>query len=52
MGICRNQRRGKLADAVFQVAVERGCRLVRDIHHRPRFVGVRTNQQRDIVLLP
>src|ERR1035438_10702390 len=52
VGICRDQRRGKLADAVFQVAVERGGRLVGDIHHRTRLLGVRTDQQRDIVLLP
>ncbi len=52
VGICRNQRRGKLADAVFQILVERRGRLVRDIYHRPRLVGVRTDQQRDIVLLP
>src|ERR1700730_881529 len=39
-------------DPVFQVAGERGGRLVRNIHHRPRFLAVRTDQQRDIVLLP
>ena len=39
------------ADAAFQVVVERGGRLVGHIHHRPRLVGVRTHQQRDIVLL-
>jgi hypothetical protein len=48
--ICRNQPRRKLADAAFQVTVERGGGLVRDIHHRPRLVGIGTDQQRDIVL--
>src|SRR6185312_6671558 len=36
--------RRELADAVLQVAVERGGRLMCDIHHRSRLLGVRTDQ--------
>jgi hypothetical protein len=49
--IRRNQCRGKLADAVFQVVVEGGGRHARYIHQRSRLLGVRTDQQWNIVLL-
>jgi hypothetical protein len=52
VGIRRNQRRGKLANAMLQVAIEGGGRVARDIHQRPGLVGVGTDQQRNIVLLP
>src|ERR1019366_4312371 len=44
MGIRIDQRSWELADAVLQIAGERGRRLMCDIHHRSRLLGVRTDQ--------
>src|SRR5580658_7572542 len=49
--ISSKQCRRKLTDAMFQGAVKRCGGHARDIYNRPRFVGVRTDQQRDIILL-
>ena len=52
VGIRCNERKRQRAVTVLKVAVERGCRDVGDIHPRTRLLGVRTDQQRDIILLP
>ena len=51
VGIRRDQRGRQRAEAVLEVAGEGGGFYLRDIHQRTRFVGVGTEEQRDIVLL-
>jgi hypothetical protein len=51
VGICGGKRRRQLAEALLEVAVERGSLHMGDIRQCTCLLGVRTQEERNVVLL-